>query len=183
MLTEAQVVRWKALRCEFESEHPGYCGAQDTFYVGIWSWRVYQQTFIDTYAKVACAKLYDRDADHGSRFAQRPGDPVLHSHDVKLLRYYHRGSEYCASGAHEYELYLAVETSITRAQTEPADQRYLRTLPQDRAASSPYRVPQCIVQSTSCSRSRSVVRVHERDTSAAGAFTPMQTFLVSRYGG
>jgi hypothetical protein len=22
--------------------------------------RVYQQTFIDTYAKVACAKLYDR---------------------------------------------------------------------------------------------------------------------------
>ena len=47
---------------EFESEHPGYCGAQDTFYVrnlkGVG--RVYQQTFIDTYAKVACAKLYDR---------------------------------------------------------------------------------------------------------------------------
>ena len=47
---------------EFESEHPGYCGAQDTFYVGNLKGvgRVYQQTFIDTYAKVAFAKLYDR---------------------------------------------------------------------------------------------------------------------------
>jgi hypothetical protein len=46
---------------EFESEHPGYCGAQDTFYVGNLKGvgRVYQQTFIDTYAKVGFAKLYD----------------------------------------------------------------------------------------------------------------------------
>jgi hypothetical protein len=34
---------------EFESEHPGYCGAQ-----------AHQQTFIDTYTKVSFAKLYDR---------------------------------------------------------------------------------------------------------------------------
>ena len=35
---------------EFESEHPGYRGAQDTFYVGNLKGveRVYQQTFIDT---------------------------------------------------------------------------------------------------------------------------------------
>src|SRR5580704_6511871 len=35
---------------------------EDTFYVGNLKGvgRVYQQTFIDTYAKVACAKLYDR---------------------------------------------------------------------------------------------------------------------------
>jgi hypothetical protein len=47
---------------EFESECPGYCGAQDTFYVGNLKGvgRVYQQTFIDTYSKVAFAKLYDR---------------------------------------------------------------------------------------------------------------------------
>ena len=87
VLTEAQVVALEKAKTEkeahgeFESEHPGYCGAQDTFYVGNLKGvgRVYQQTFIDTYAKVACAKLYDRsqDADHGSRFAQRPGDPVL----------------------------------------------------------------------------------------------------------
>ena len=47
---------------EIETEHPGYLGAQDTFYVGTLKGvgRIYQQTFIDTYAKVAMAKLYDR---------------------------------------------------------------------------------------------------------------------------
>ena len=47
---------------EFESECPGYRGAQDTFYVGTLKGvgRVYQQTLIDTYSKVAFAKLYDR---------------------------------------------------------------------------------------------------------------------------
>lgn len=47
---------------EFESECPGYCGAQDTFYVGTLKGvgRIYQQTFIDTYSKVGFAKLYDR---------------------------------------------------------------------------------------------------------------------------
>ena len=40
MLTEAQVIALekakteKEVHGEFESEHPGYCGAQDTFYVG-----------------------------------------------------------------------------------------------------------------------------------------------------
>src|SRR5215471_6068911 len=68
VLTEAQVVALEKAKAEkeahgeFESEHPGYCGAQDTFYVGNLKGvgRIYQQTFIDTYAKVACAKLYDR---------------------------------------------------------------------------------------------------------------------------
>ncbi len=68
VLTEAQVVALekaeteKEAHGEFESEHRGYCGAQDTFYVGNLKGvgRVYQQTFIDTYTKVACAKLYDR---------------------------------------------------------------------------------------------------------------------------
>ena len=40
----------------------GLFGAQGTFYVGNMKGvgRIYQQTFIDTYAKVAFAKLYDR---------------------------------------------------------------------------------------------------------------------------
>ena len=44
---------------EFESECPGYCGAQDTFYVGNMKGvgRIYQQTFIDTYSKVAFANV------------------------------------------------------------------------------------------------------------------------------
>jgi len=47
---------------EIETAHPGYLGAQDTYYVGTIKGvgRIYQQTFLDTYAKVAFAKLYDR---------------------------------------------------------------------------------------------------------------------------
>jgi hypothetical protein len=64
LLTEAQVVALEKAKAEkethgeFESEHPGYCGAQDTFYVGHMKGvgRIYQQTFIDTYSKVVCAK-------------------------------------------------------------------------------------------------------------------------------
>lgn len=48
-------------RGEIETEHPGYLGSQDTFYVGTIKGvgRIYQQTFVDTYAKVAFAKLYN----------------------------------------------------------------------------------------------------------------------------
>jgi hypothetical protein len=47
---------------EIESLHPGYLGAQDTYYVGTLKGvgRIYQQTFIDTYCKMAFVKLYDR---------------------------------------------------------------------------------------------------------------------------
>ncbi len=68
MLTEAQLVvlerakHEKEVHGEFKSECPGYCGAQDTFHVGSLKGggSVYQQTFVDTYSKVAFAKLYDR---------------------------------------------------------------------------------------------------------------------------
>lgn len=68
VLTEAQVAALekakadKEVHGEFESECPGYCGAQDTFCVGTMKGvgRIRQQTFIDTYAKVGFAKLYDR---------------------------------------------------------------------------------------------------------------------------
>jgi hypothetical protein len=88
----------KEARGEFESEHPGYCGAQDTFYVGNLKGAgpVYQQTFIDTYAKVAYAKLYDRKTPITA--ADLLNDRVLpffDEHDVKLLRVLtDRGSEY-----------------------------------------------------------------------------------------
>jgi transposase InsO family protein len=117
---------------EFESEHPGYCGpfaahstrlrlaeplvrsAQDTFYVGNLKGvgRFYQQTVIDTYTKVACAKLYDRKTPITA--ADLLNDwviPFFDSHELKLLRVLtDRGSEYCGSPErHEYELYLAIE--------------------------------------------------------------------------
>ena len=54
VLTEAQVIALEKAKTEneahgeFESEHPGYCGAQDTFYVGNLKGvgGIYQQTFI-----------------------------------------------------------------------------------------------------------------------------------------
>ena len=109
VLTEAQVVALekaeteKEAHGEFESEHPGYCGAQDKLYVGNLKGvrRVYQQTFIDTYAKVACAKLYDRKTPITA--ADLLNDrviPFFDSHDVKLLRVLtDRGSETWRSGA------------------------------------------------------------------------------------
>ncbi len=120
ILTEAQVValekakREKEAHGEFESEHPGYCGAQGTFYVGNMKGvgRIYQQTFVDTYSKVACAKLYDRKTPITA--AELLNDrvvPLFDAHEIPLLRVLtDRGTEYCGNPErHEYELYLAVE--------------------------------------------------------------------------
>src|ERR1700757_933807 len=99
---------------EFESECPGYCGAQDTFYVGTLKGvgRIYQQTFLDTYTKVAFAKLYDRKTPLVA--ADLLNDrvvPFFDEHAVQLnLILTGRGTEYCVTPErHEYELYLAVE--------------------------------------------------------------------------
>src|SRR5262245_36725926 len=66
VLTETQIAALErrredeAVSGEIETAHPGYLGSQDTFYVGNMKGvgRIYQQTFIDTYSKVAFAKLY-----------------------------------------------------------------------------------------------------------------------------
>ena len=124
---------------EFESECPGYCGAQDTFYVGTLKGvgRIYQQTFIDTYAKVAFAKLYDRKTPITA--ADLLNDRVLPFYDeqgIALLRVLtDRGTEYCGNPEHhEYELYLAVENidhSRTKAkspQTNGICERFHKTV-------------------------------------------------------
>jgi len=123
----------------FESEHPGYCGAQDTFYVGVLKGvgRIYQQTFVDTYSKVAFAKLYDRKTPICA--AELLNDrviPFFDGHDVGLLRILtDRGTEYCGNPErHEYELYLAVENidhSRTRTrspQTNGIVERFHKTV-------------------------------------------------------
>jgi transposase InsO family protein len=110
---------------EIETEHPGYLGAQDTFYVGTLKGvgRIYQQTFIDTYCKVAFAKLYDRK--NALVAADLLNDKVVPFHEEQgapLLRILtDRGTEYCGKhDHHEYELYLAIEDiehSKTRAKS------------------------------------------------------------------
>ena len=76
--------------------------------------RIYQQTFIDTYSKVALAKLYDRKTPLTA--ADLLNDrvvPFFDAHEVKLSRMLtDRGTEYCGNPErHEYELYLAVSIS------------------------------------------------------------------------
>jgi transposase InsO family protein len=145
VLTEAQLAALEKAKAEkeahgeFESEHPGYCGAQDTFYVGNLKGvgRVYQQTFIDTYAKVAFAKLYDRKTPLTA--ADLLNDrvvPFYDQHEVALLRVLtDRGTEYCGNPErHEYELYLAVEdidhsrTKTKSPQTNGIVERFHRTV-------------------------------------------------------
>jgi hypothetical protein len=124
---------------EFESECPGYCGAQDTFYVGTLKGvgRIYQQTFLDTYTKVAFAKLYDRKTPLVA--ADLLNDRVIPFFDeqqIPLCRVLtDRGTEYCgAPERHEYELYLAAEnidhtgTKVKSPQTNGIVERFHRTV-------------------------------------------------------
>ena len=105
ILTESQVAALEKAKAEkethgeFESECPGYCGAQDTFYVGTLKGvgRIYQQTFIDTYSKVVFAKLYDRKRPVTA--ADLLNDrviPFYEEHEISLQRMLtDRGTEYC----------------------------------------------------------------------------------------
>jgi transposase InsO family protein len=124
---------------EIETEHPGYLGSQDTFYVGTFKGvgRIYQQTFIDTYTRVAVCKLYDRK--HAPTAADTLNDRVLpffEAQDVPLLRVLtDRGSEYCGNlEQHEYELYLALEnidhskTKVKSPQTNGICERFHKTI-------------------------------------------------------
>jgi hypothetical protein len=127
---------------EIETHHPGYLGAQDTYYVGTIKGvgRIYQQTFIDTYSKVASAKLYDRKGALVA--ADMLNDRVLpffEEHDIRLLRVLtDRGTEYCgARQHHEYELYLALEdidhskTKAKSPQTNGICERLHRTIQEE----------------------------------------------------
>ena len=145
VLTEAQVVALEKAKAdkeahgEFESECPGYCGAQDTFYVGTLKGvgRIYQQTFIDTYSKVGFAKLYDRKTPVTA--ADLLNDRVLPFFEAQAIPLNRvltdRGTEYCgAPERHEYELYLAVEnidhtrTKTRHPQTNGICERFHKTM-------------------------------------------------------
>src|SRR5438128_5376658 len=145
LLTEAQIAALEKAKAdkeahgEFESECPGYCGAQDTFYVGTLKGvgRIYQQTFIDTYAKVAFAKLYDRKTPITA--AELLNDrviPFFDEHEIPLCRVLtDRGTEYCGNPEHhEYELYLAIEdidhtrTKARSPQTNGICERFHKTV-------------------------------------------------------
>jgi transposase InsO family protein len=145
VLTESQLAALEKAKTEkeahgeFESECPGSGGAQDTFYVGNMKGvgRIYQQTFIDTYSKVALAKLYDRKtALTAADLLNDRVVPFFDAQEVKLCRVLtDRGTEYCGSPEHhEYELYLAVEdvdhsrTKTKSPQTNGIVERFHKTV-------------------------------------------------------
>jgi transposase InsO family protein len=148
LMTEAQLAAMEKAKVEkeahgeFESECPGYCVAQDTFYVGTLKGvgRVYQQTVIDTYSKLGFAKLYDSKTPITA--ADTLNDrviPFFEEHEIAVSRVLtDRGTEYCGNPqTHEYELYLAVEnidhtrTKARSPQTNGICERFNKTILQE----------------------------------------------------
>lgn len=127
---------------EIETAHPGYLGSQDTFYVGTLKGvgRIYQQTFIDTYAKIGFAKLYTTKTPITA--ADLLNDRVLpfyEEHQLPLLRILtDRGTEYCGKAeTHDYQLYLAIndidhtKTKAKSPQTNGICERFHKTILQE----------------------------------------------------
>ena len=148
LLTDAQVAALEKKKedeqskGEIETHHPGYLGAQDTYYVGYIKGvgKIYQQTFIDTYTRVAFAKVYDRK--NALVAADMLNDKVLPFYgeqQVDLLRILtDRGTEYCgAKEQHEYQLYLNIEdidhtrTKAKSPQTNGICERFHRTMQEE----------------------------------------------------
>ena len=127
---------------EIETAHPGYLGSQDTFYVGNLKGvgRIYQQTFVDTYSKMAHCKLYtsktpitaaDLLNDRVLPFYEAQGLPML-----RILT--DRGTEYCGKvEQHDYQLYLAIndidhtKTKAMSPQTNGICERFHKTILQE----------------------------------------------------
>jgi len=148
ILTEAQVIALerkqekKEAHGEIETEHPGYLGSQDTYYVGNIKGvgRIYQQTFIDTYSRVAFAKLYT--TKHAITSADILNDRVLpffEENNIPLLRILtDRETEFKGKPEHhEYELYLSLEgidhskTQVRHPQTNGICERLHRTMQEE----------------------------------------------------
>ena len=145
ILAESQVAALEKMKSddeacgEIETAHPGYLGSQDTFYVGNLKGvgRIYQQTFVDTYSKVAFAKLYTTKTPITA--ADLLNDKVLPyftEHQLPMLRILtDRGTEYCGRvDQHDYQLYLAVndidhtKTKAMSPQTNGICERFHKTI-------------------------------------------------------
>lgn len=145
ILTEEQVVALekarniKEAKGEIETEHPGYLGSQDTYYVGYIKGvgKIYQQTFVDTYSRYAIVKLYDQKTALTS--ADTLNDrviPFFESNNIPLLRILtDRGTEYCGKVEHHpFQLYIATEnidhskTKVHSPQTNGICERFHRTM-------------------------------------------------------
>ena len=148
ILTESQVQALERKKLddevcgEIDTAHPGHLGSQDTFYVGTFKGvgRVYQQTYVDTFAKTAHCKLYTTKTPITA--ADLLNDRVLPfyaEHDLPVLRILtDRGTEYCGKAdSHDYQLYLAINdiehtrTKARHPQTNGICERFHKTILQE----------------------------------------------------
>lgn len=127
---------------EIETQHPGYLGSQDTYYVanvkGIG--RIYQQTFVDTYSRVAICKLYtEKTAITAADHLNDRVIPFFESQNIPLIRILaDRGTEYCGKPEnHAYQLYLGIEnidhtrTKAYSPQTNGICERFHKTMQEE----------------------------------------------------
>ena len=132
----------KVAKGEIETQHPGYLGSQDTYYVGTVKGvgRIYQQTYIDTYCKVAQAKLYStKDAITAADLLNDRVLPMYEEHQIRLQRILtDRGTEYCGKlEKHPFQLYLDLEdidhtkTKTKSPQTNGICERFHRTIQEE----------------------------------------------------
>lgn len=145
VLTEEQLAALEKMKSqkeahgEIETQHPGYLGAQDTYFVGTMKGvgRIYQQTFIDTYSRVALAKLYvEKSAITAADMLNDRVVPFFDEQETLLNRILtDRGTEYCGKiEMHSYQLYLAMEdidhtkTKANHPQTNGICERFHKTM-------------------------------------------------------
>jgi hypothetical protein len=201
ILTEAQMVALerkkekKEATGEIETEHPGYLGAQDTYYVGNIKGvgRIYQQTFIDTYSKIAMAKLYDRK--NAITAADMVNDKVLsffEEQQIPLLRILtDRGTEYCGKAEyHEYELYLQIEgidhskTKARSPQTNGICERFHRTVQEEFYAIAFRKKLYSSIEEMQTDLD-AWIREYNEERTHSGKYcfgkTPMETFISSKH--
>jgi transposase InsO family protein len=148
LLTEAQLQvlekrkATKEAHGEIETEHPGYLGSQDTYYVGYFKGvgKVYSQVYIDTYSRVADAKLYeDKTALTAADILNDRVLPWYEEEGIPILRILtDRGTEYKGKIEHHaYELFLSIagiEHTTTKAyspQTNGICERFNKTMKQE----------------------------------------------------
>lgn len=145
MLTENQIAAFEKGKSigeahgEIETEHPGYLGSQDTYFeetmkgVG----RIYQQAFVDTYSRVALAKLYlEKTAITAADMLNDRVIPFFDGEGIPLLGILtDRGTEYCGKAEnHSYQLYLVTEdvdhsrTKANHPQTNGICERFYKIM-------------------------------------------------------
>jgi len=148
ILTEAQIAALERKQDddiahgEIETAHPGYLGSQDTFYVGTLKGvgRIYQQTFVDTYSKVAFCKLYNQKTPITA--ADLLNDrvvPFFEAYRAPILRILtDRGTEFCGKAEqHDYQIFLGVseiehtKTKARHPQTNGICERFHKTILQE----------------------------------------------------